>query len=91
MTAKIRECKCNGHTWTGRTVASIIRRVFGEGSYFHEDHGLRGYGQIVSPNGSTDTGRVSVTGKMGRFRRYERDEITGCRVAVWDEQPEYAI
>jgi len=67
MKTTIRECKSNGHVWTGRTPDSIIRRIWGKGAFFKHDNSLpEGYGQIFEqlPNTGNGWSAASLTGRV---------------------------
>lgn len=67
MKTKIRECKTNGRTWTGKTTMSIIRREFGRHAFFHQDNGLPlGFGQIFKnlPNTGSGWSATSLTDRV---------------------------
>ena len=56
------------HVYRGRTVATLIRRVWGRDAFFHQDRGLPdGYGQIFRRLPNTGNG-WSATSLSGRVR-----------------------
>jgi len=53
--------------WRGRTLETLIRRVWGKNSFFYQDNGLpRGYGQIFKnlPNRGNGFSATSMTGRI---------------------------
>jgi len=67
-TVTVRELKSGeAKIWRGRTLESLIRRVWGKKAFFHQDNGLpTGYGQIFKnlPNRGNGWSATSMTGRV---------------------------